>query len=178
MNKPAPPADGMNFLQMIRLYVCARAVTQEVGTGGSLQTRTTFAIIGRSRKMTIEEAINQLNTLFVPFPECLWDHQTYDTNKALKMAIDALREKQKAENIGPLTLEELLQMEGQPVWVVPADPKDPCRWCIVSGTSALIAGCDYPWYSEYDYRTDLKDGKGKEGKGGWVAYRRPPEIGK
>lgn len=63
--------------------------------------------------MTITEAIKQiegseavlLNRIFTEF------------NNALLMAIDALEEKMERENPKKLTIKELQQMDGQPVWM-------------------------------------------------------------
>lgn len=69
----------------------------------------------------------------------------------------------------PLTLEQLREMEGQPVWVKCLKPNKyinpPVRWRILEKS---IMGTFGVWdgescLSERDYGTD------------WLAYRRPPE---
>ena len=46
------------------------------------------------------------------------DCYTIEHREACRMAIDALREQEERENPKPLTLDELLKMHGEPVWVV------------------------------------------------------------
>ena len=65
----------------------------------------------------------------------------------------------------PLTLEQLREMDGEPVWVVPTGTheKDEPMWCVLEGPMALIPGVDC-WSWGFD-------GYGET----WMAYRRPPE---
>lgn len=65
----------------------------------------------------------------------------------------------------PLTLEELREMDGQPVWVVPRGmhEKDEPMWCVLESPMALIPGVDY-WSWDFDGYEET-----------WIAYRRPPE---
>lgn len=57
--------------------------------------------------MTAEEAIKRIK-----------DHMdVHRLSEALSMAIAAIREREEPENPKPLTLDELRQMDGQPVWV-------------------------------------------------------------
>ena len=65
----------------------------------------------------------------------------------------------------PLTLDELREMDGEPVWVVPTGThkKDEPMWCVLEGSMALIPGVDC-WLWDFD-------GYGET----WMAYRRPPE---
>lgn len=59
-------------------------------------------------------------------PETSWDElRKYDVdtlleacNEACRMGADALREQQDRENPKPLTLDELRQMDGEPVWLM------------------------------------------------------------
>lgn len=69
-----------------------------------------------------------------------------------------------------LTLEQLRGMDGEPVYVVPANEYSELgKWCVVSiGDSddyscALVPGVEY-WSWKYE-------GYGEQ----WLAYRRPPE---
>ena len=80
--------------------------------------------------------------------------------EALDMAIAAL-----APPNEPLTLEQLREMDGNPVWVVPRGmhEKDEPMWCVLESPMALIPGVDY-WSWDFD-------GYGET----WIAYRRPPE---
>lgn len=69
-----------------------------------------------------------------------------------------------------LTLEELREMDGEPVYVVPANEYSELgKWCVISiGDSddyscALVPGVEY-WSWKFE-------GYGEQ----WLAYRRPPE---
>ena len=70
----------------------------------------------------------------------------------------------------PLTLKELREMEGQPVYVVPANEYSELgKWCVISiGDSddyscALVPGVEY-WSWKFEAYGEQ-----------WLAYRRPPE---
>lgn len=65
----------------------------------------------------------------------------------------------------PLTLEQLREMDGEPVWVVPRGmhEKDEPMWCVLESPMALIPGVDY-WSWDFDGYAET-----------WIAYRRPPE---
>ena len=76
--------------------------------------------------------------------------------------LDAIREKKERENPKPLTIEELRQMDQQPVYVVPADSHD-SEWCVMCNDEACIPGCDYWAWGIKDY--------GKT----WTAYRHKPK---
>lgn len=70
----------------------------------------------------------------------------------------------------PLTREQLREMDGEPVYVVPANEYSELgKWCVISiGDSddyscALVPGVEY-WSWKFE-------GYGEQ----WLAYRRPPE---
>lgn len=70
----------------------------------------------------------------------------------------------------PLTLNELREMDGEPVYVVPQNEYSELgKWCVVSiGDSddyscALVPGVEY-WSWKFDAYGEQ-----------WLAYRRPPE---
>lgn len=75
----------------------------------------------------------------------------------------------KAQN-EPLTLDELREMDGEPVYVVPKDKPAHCGgWCGVT-----VWKCDR--YSYVSLLRDADSGWGFEKYGKtWNAYRRPPE---
>ncbi len=120
--------------------------------------------------MTTEEAIQ-------------WIRESKSTGKivgskglvdACDMAIAALQAKQERDNPKPLTLEELRQMDGEPVWLVDGSGNE--MWGLVD------AGDDHPdvidsqcglWRGEF-YNMS---GDGKNGLHliGWLAYRRKPK---
>lgn len=70
----------------------------------------------------------------------------------------------------PLTLEELREMDGDPVYVVPKDKPAHCGgWCGVT-----VRKCDR--YSYVSLLRDADSGWGFEEYGKtWIAHRRPPE---
>lgn len=72
----------------------------------------------------------------------------------------------------PLTLEQLREMDGEPVYVVPKDKPAHCGgWCGVT-----VWKCDR--YSYVSLLRDADSGWGFEKYSKtWIAYRRPPEGG-
>lgn len=85
------------------------------------------------------------------------DNDLYtDKHKAAcKMAIDALRAQQKADQNNQLALNELLGMDSQPVWIESRNG-------------------DFGWELSED-AVDYFEGRDAEQYGDtWVAYRRPP----
>lgn len=81
---------------------------------------------------------------------------------AINMAQDALRAQQELENPEPLTLDELREMGGEPVWIVWPGGRIGSQWWIVD---------NYDWHMmEFDDRNDY----GKT----WIAYRRKVEKGR
>lgn len=102
-------------------------------------------------------------------------HYVYDSDRekydAWEEIIDALN---ALSTLTPpneeLTLEQLRGMDGEPVYVVPANEYSELgKWCVVSiGDSddyscALVPGVEYWSWKFEDY--------GEQ----WLAYRRPPE---
>lgn len=109
------------------------------------------------------------------FEERFKDTPMLGARAMCEIAAAALREKVEREDPEPLTLEELRQMDGEPVWVCDLGDKDFVHCCVVQiGTplkyqdidhynSALIPGVEHDWYSFGDY--------GKT----WIAYRHKPK---
>lgn len=85
--------------------------------------------------------------------------------EALDMAIAALSQQNE-----PMTLEQLREMDGDPVYVVPKDKPAHCGgWCGVT-----VRKCDR--YSYVSLLRDADSGWGFEEYGKtWIAYRLPPE---
>jgi len=76
--------------------------------------------------------------------------------------LDALREKLERENQKPLTIEELRQMNGKPVWIVWSDNRIKSQWWIPG---------DYSWYvMEFDDPI-MERRYGEK----WIAYRHKPK---
>lgn len=82
----------------------------------------------------------------------------------------ALHEKQEAE--APLTLEELKQMDGKPVWIV--EHPDWGHWELSADAEDYTADRDPDFYG----MTMPEDPNGKYGLHalGWLAYRKEPEV--
>ena len=82
-------------------------------------------------------------------------------NEAIDIAITALSPPNE-----PLTLEELREMDGEPVWIANPDALEYGRWGIVDGV--YQAEDDQVLMLRGDYSCHYY---GKT----WLAYRRPPE---
>ena len=65
--------------------------------------------------MTIEEAIKRIKNHMEVHRIGQYPH--INIGEAFAMAIDALQEKAEREDPAPLTIEELQQMHGEPVWM-------------------------------------------------------------
>ena len=111
--------------------------------------------------MTREEAIKVLRTESVELGGSA--DSVCRRLEALDMAIAALRQQGQERN-APLTLDELRQMDGEPVWVQSPGVPEYGRWAIVEGVgeNCLFLRDDFTCH---DY--------GKT----WLAYRQKPEEG-
>ncbi|WP_368234793.1 hypothetical protein [Anaerotruncus rubiinfantis] len=93
-----------------------------------------------------------------------------DIAQAFAMALEALREKAARENPEPLTLEELRQMDGEPVW---------CCSCL-NGRSewAILRAVEMSktWFVALGGATQGFGDKDTYGKT-WLAYREKPKEG-
>lgn len=86
----------------------------------------------------------------------------------LDMALEALREKAARENPEPLTLEELRQMDGEPVW---------CRSCLngrAEWTILRAVEMSKTWFVALGGATQGFGDKDTYGKT-WLAYREKPK---
>ncbi len=121
--------------------------------------------------MTIQEAIKQLDGAEV----LLLNRKDFAFNEAIIVAITALREKAEREDPKPLTIEELRQMDGEPVWVANLRTPDQSEYCVIFfdtesykiygdkfGTAA-IPGIENTWYPFKTYEKE------------WLAYRHKPK---
>lgn len=74
--------------------------------------------------------------------------------EAEQMALEALREKAARENPNPLTIEELRQMNGEPVWVVElnnwaiVNVEEGGRWDGIPFVHTKIGGVSVEWNAE------------------------------
>jgi len=110
----------------------------------------------------IEKAINCLSTFIKTLEH--YEAQEEET-KAMKIAIQALREKLERENPKPLTLEEVIEMPGEPVWCCyEKENKEIVTDCrLVSRGAFGCIGIDekYLLFREYGVK--------------WLAYRYEPK---
>lgn len=86
---------------------------------------------------------------------------------AIERAITALREKLEREQNEPLTLEQLRQMDGQPVWVETPGVRKYGRWAIVEGVDTEYGEQTLYLHGDFtcrDYGTT------------WMAYRHRPAM--
>lgn len=110
--------------------------------------------------MTIHEAIENRERCLAYLIGC-GPQATHENVEAVKMSLEALLEKAERENPAPLTLEELLQMEGEPVWVK--------HW---HGGEWIIVYWDYVERIAYTRKACLhKHEYGEK----WIAYRNKPK---
>ncbi|MBD5151276.1 MAG: hypothetical protein HDT16_01995 [Oscillibacter sp.] len=82
------------------------------------------------------------------------------------VSLDDLREMIKARDNPPLTLEELREMDGEPVWVEFPKCPEANVWMMVDAERRLL--CSVP-LGEFDFENCRKT---------WLAYRRKPEEAK
>lgn len=113
--------------------------------------------------MTNEEAISVIeNEIQIDVRLCT-DEQVDRFQTALYMAISALRAKPTGD---PLTLEQLREMDGEPVWVQTPGIPQYGRWVIVAGIDTNDGQKTLYCQGDYTCRNYGQD---------WLAYRRPPE---
>ena len=122
--------------------------------------------------MTREEAAKVLEK---QFDESCGDYRYQNKDKldyedALWLAIAALRELDAKENQKPLTLEELRQMNGEPVWIV--EHPDWGHWELAEDAEDYLMDRDEDFYG-----MKHNDPCGRFGLHvlGWLAYRHKPK---
>ena len=92
--------------------------------------------------------------------------------KMLSMALLALRAQQERENPQPLTLDELREMDGRPVWC--ADGEEHSCYCLVNAESEdCIDSESGAWCFAFYGMT--RDGENGLHNMGWLAYRTRPK---
>ena len=121
--------------------------------------------------MTREEAIEAI--------KCNWPDSRYTIlREALDMAISALRQQETVTNRNglnaPLTLDELRQMDGEPVWWWNKSAKPVCTICVWDRFMNEPMFANYDWQSEYTLQ--LSKYKWLK-KCGYKPYRQKPEEG-
>ncbi len=93
-------------------------------------------------------------------------------NAMYDKAIAALRAQAEAEKNAPLTLEDLWEMDEEPVWICPPSTEDGVEWDIDSGEWALV-DIDYELCRAVKGTLAVFEKYEKT----WLAYRRKPEEG-
>ena len=116
--------------------------------------------------MTREQAITKLALhlmqcgMLMPIEWIDKNGEGSDTMLAFNMAMQALREKQEWENPKPLTLDELREVDGEPVWFEDDEEETNNGWCIWSA-------------SHTRYWIDENKEIGNYGET-WLVYRNKP----
>lgn len=113
--------------------------------------------------MTTEEAIKTIETALA---QVEWEYPM-DYAAAFDVAIAALRAQQEAEKNEPLTLEELREMDGQPVWLNSLGENFDNGWYIIVAVDRDRIHCLQL------YTMLLFEHYGKT----WLAYRHKPKEG-
>ncbi len=124
--------------------------------------------------MTIEKAIEILDpeTRREAMKGIAWDKKIDTDQEACRLAIAALRAQQEAEKNEPLTLEELREMDGEPVFITHS--RHGKSWCIIDWH-----GVNKSWF--YFSKTGTAEGMtavpvaAATYGGYWLAYRHKPE---
>ena len=115
--------------------------------------------------MTIEEAIKRIRSHMRNHH--IGEYPHIHIKEAMDMAIAALQEKAERENPKPLTIEELKQMGGCPVYVIPLQPFQQQweGWHLMYDdcSGAAVPGIEYWNWSLEDYGET------------WIAYRHKPK---
>jgi hypothetical protein len=114
------------------------------------------------------EAIEILESIY-PSQKQIVTGEYPDVAEALDLAIDALRRAQPANE--PLTLDELREMDGEPVWC--ADGEGHSCYCLVNAESedCIDNECG-AWCFEFYGMTG--DGENGLHNMGWLAYAHKP----
>jgi hypothetical protein len=112
--------------------------------------------------MTIEQAIRLLQEIILPYEN--HDHGIL-IEEARRVAISALRAQQEREN--PLTLKELRQMNGEPVWIIPN--RGIAKWYLVDVANDCCSTCDMDV-------VDFELYGPQNISYGWLAYDHKPET--
>lgn len=107
----------------------------------------------------VEETIDYLESIKLSKFFCPSEHKYVD------YAIDAVR-RAASKATEPLTLEELREMDGEPIWYTGAKGAE---WCIIRVINRLY----FAQSGGSDNCNVNADTYGKT----WLAYRRPPEGG-
>ena len=118
--------------------------------------------------MTTEEAIKILDP--ETSRDALWKYEEDSARleackEACKLGAATLRTRQDPPPNGPLTMEELREMDGQPVWFCKCH-NGLCNWCVIDHTNETNI-----FFTDGTVRLMSSYGDG------WMAYRRRPEEG-
>ena len=129
--------------------------------------------------MTREEAIEYWGGLRKTFSSQLEQEENHfgrmhlqTTIDAIDMAISALRQQEVTKKVDPLTLDELRQMDGEPVWIV--EYPEWGHWELSADAEDYVTDREPSFYG-----MKHNDPAGRYGllKLGWLAYRQKPEEG-
>ena len=122
--------------------------------------------------MTLEEAIKNREKC-LRYLEALEQKANPQNVEAVRWSVKALKFMQRSTLTPPnepLTIEQLREMDGEPVWIV--EQPDWGHWELSADAEDYLADRDQDFYGlKHD------DPAGRYGLHvlGWLAYRRPPE---
>lgn len=122
--------------------------------------------------MTLEEAIKNREKC-LRYLEALEQKANPQNVEAVRWSVKALKFMQRSTLTPPnepLTIEQLREMDGEPVWIV--EQPDWGHWELSADAEDYLANRDQDFYGlKHD------DPAGRYGLHvlGWLAYRRPPE---
>lgn len=114
--------------------------------------------------MTKEKAIKWLNAIEEKYIHGGDEGSDEARREAIGMAIDALQAQQETEKNEPLTMAELLKMDGEPVYLRSDDYPGDCGWYVIKAVDkdeVIFTDGNIFLMSEYGTL--------------WLAYRRKPE---
>ena len=111
--------------------------------------------------MTIQNVIKIREQCYNYLLELGVDDRT-ESVEAARITLEAVREKAEREDPKPLTLEELRQMDGEPVWMAWPDKRIKAKWWIVGNHEWNVMEFDDPIMA-------------KRYGSVWVAYRYKPK---
>ncbi len=128
--------------------------------------------------MTIEKAIEW-------FTNKVEDYLEPVKRQVYTMAISALRAQQEAEKNEPLALDELREMDEEPVYIRMGDGREGYAIIVWECGSVLLCGPDYfdavTWEPDIDFyglqyaNNSLKESNWNLHQMGWLAYRHKPK---
>lgn len=112
--------------------------------------------------MTIDEAIKQTESVIFLTKES--GLPIFKSNSEYwQLVLDCLRARQEEHKDAPLTLDELREMDGQPIWVQDIFFPERSGFAVMKGDSVEIPLIEFTYMTKKNYGIT------------WLAYREPKE---